>query len=294
MKTELERITIDSVSKSGTVVRLLDDVALVDDIKMLNLPKAAKRMDCLLFAFCVRGEAEYTVDTIKHNVKAGQIIIIGVNQVVADIQFSADCIGRGLFISQNYTKEILSGIRGLSSIFLFTRMHPVFTMMPESIKSIQSYYVLVRQKMTETTHRFRRDTVRALMQAFVYDAGNIIWHVLKADGQQNNRAEEIFIKFIQLVEENFRKERRVAWYAEQLSITPKYLSETIRNISRETPSQWIDDFVTLELRVMLRNSNLSIKEITDRINFPNQSFLGKFFKEHVGVSPKEYRKGNTK
>ena len=291
MNPDLEHITIDSVSQAASALRLHDDVVLVDDIRSIRLPDQAKRMDCLLFALCLKGEAEYTVDTIKRNVKAGQIIIVGINQVIADVRCSDDCEGRCVFISQDYTKEILSGIRGLSSVFLFTRMHPVFTMLPESIKSIQGFYILIQQKIRETTHRFRRDTVRALMQAFVYDAGNIIWHVIKADGQQNSRAEEIFIRFLLLVQDNFRKERRVSWYARQLSITPKYLSETIRVVSRETPSQWIDDFVTLELRVMLRNSNLSIKEITDRMHFPNQSFLGKFFKEHVGMSPKEYRKG---
>lgn len=290
MNPDLEHITIDSVSQASSSIRLLDDVVLVDDIKSIRIPDQAKRMDCLLYAFCIKGEAEYTVDTIRRNVRAGQIIIVGINQVIADVRCSDDCVGRCVFISRDYIREILSGIRGLSSVFLFTRMHPVFTMTLDSIQGFQEFYHLIRQKMTETTHRFRRDTVRALMQAFVYDAGNIIWHVIKADGQQNSRAEEIFIRFLLLVQDNFRKERRVSWYARQLSITPKYLSETIRVVSRETPSQWIDDFVTLELRVMLRNSNLSIKEITDRMHFPNQSFLGKFFKEHVGMSPKEYRK----
>lgn len=61
--------------------------------------------------------------------------------------------------------------------------------------------------------------------------------------------------------------------------------------SRRTPNDWIDDYVTLELRVLLRNTNKNIKEITEEMNFPNQSFLGKYFKEHVGISPSAYRKG---
>ena len=292
MKTVLEHITIDSVSKAGPVERLQDDVALVYDISRIRLPEEPKRMDCLLFAFCVKGQAEYTVDTIHHTISAGQIIIIGIKQVVSGVHFRDDCIGRGVFISENYTREILSGMRDLSSIFLFSRMHPVFNMNKEGIQSMLSFFLLIRQKISETDHRFRRDTVRALMQAFVYDAGNMIWHIIQSDTNtaQNRRSEEIFMKFIQMVEKNFRNERRVTWYAEQLSITPKYLSEVIRQISRETPSKWIDDFVTLELRVLLKNSNLSIKEIAERMHFPNQSFLGKFFKEHVGMSPKEYRK----
>ena len=101
----------------------------------------------------------------------------------------------------------------------------------------------------------------------------------------------LFNQFIKLVESNFRRERRVGWYAEQIDITPKYLSETIKKVSQRTPNEWIDNYVVLELRLMLKNSTKSIKQITDEMNFPNQSFLGKFFKEHVGLSPTEYRRG---
>ena len=93
-----------------------------------------------------------------------------------------------------------------------------------------------------------------------------------------------------MVEEHFRSERRVGWYAIQLGITSKYLSETVKTISKRTPNEWIDYYVTTELSVLLKNSTLSIKDITARMNFPNQSFLGKYFKEHVGVSPSEFRK----
>ena len=70
----------------------------------------------------------------------------------------------------------------------------------------------------------------------------------------------------------------------------KYLSESVKSVSRRTPNQWIDNYVVIELRVMLKNSTKSIKQITEEMNFPNQSFLGKYFKEHVGMSPSEFRR----
>lgn len=115
-------------------------MALVYDISRIRLPEEPKRMDCLLFAFCVKGQAEYTVDTIHHTISAGQIIIIGIKQVVSGVHFSDDCIGRGVFISENYTREILSGMRDLSSIFLFSRMHLVFNMNKEGIQSMLSFF----------------------------------------------------------------------------------------------------------------------------------------------------------
>jgi AraC-like DNA-binding protein len=82
----------------------------------------------------------------------------------------------------------------------------------------------------------------------------------------------------------------VSWYAKQLCITPKYLSEAVKAVSRRTPNEWIDDYIILELRVQLKNTTKTIKEIARDLNFPNQSFLGKFFREHVGISPLRYRR----
>lgn len=285
----MEYITINSVSKAGQCSVLENDLALVDDITHITLPEGPRRMGCFLFALCVKGHAEYTIDTELRTVSENQIIIVSAGQVVNNIVCSDDCVGRGVFISQQYVQETLSGIRDLSSIFLFTRLHPVFSLDRNNIRSLLSFYLLIRQKVNETSHKFRHDTVRALLQAFVYDAGNIIWQVMNGEKRKNARAEDIFMQFIQLVERHFRQERRVGWYATQLAITPKYLSETVRQISKQTPSQWIDNYVVLEMRVMLKNSKLSVKQIAAALHFPNQSFMGKYFKEHVGLSPREYR-----
>ena len=123
-----------------------------------------------------------------------------------------------------------------------------------------------------------------------YDMSNVIWRVEQAGGTPQTRADAIFAQFIRLLQENFRTERRVSWYADQLTITPKYLSEVVKQVSKRTTNEWIDSYVVLEIRVMLRNSTKSIKQICNELNFPNQSFLGKYFKEHVGMSPSEFRK----
>ena len=143
----------------------------------------------------------------------------------------------------------------------------------------------------DTGHRFRRELVMTMLKALIIDMSNVIYRFQQVGDESKTRAEVIFHKFIQSVEKNYRTERRVGWYAQQLCITSKYLSETVRSVSRRTPSEWIDSYVTRELLVMLRNTTMSIKQIAEELNFANQSFLGKYFKEHVGVSPSRFRKG---
>jgi YesN/AraC family two-component response regulator len=123
-----------------------------------------------------------------------------------------------------------------------------------------------------------------------YDMSGVIYRVEQQDQKVQTRADAFFAKFIRVLEQNFRHERRVSWYAEQLNITPKYLSEVVKKTSKRTPTEWIDNYVILEARVLLKNSTKSIKEIADELHFANQSFLGKYFKEHTGMSPSEFRK----
>ncbi len=282
-------ITIASVKQASSCLSLGDDLALIDDVKSIVIPGEARRLDCFIFAFCDRGSVKYDLDTIPQTVEAGHCIIMSIGQVIENVEMSDDCRGRTVFISRQYVQEVLTGMHDLSSIFLFSRLHPVFGMDRQEARSILGFYLLIRQKIAEVSHRFRKDTVKALIQAFLYDAGNIFWKVFNNEDEKNTRNEEIFMQFIELVEKHFRTERRVTWYALQMHITPKYLSETIRKVSRQTPGEWIDSYVMLELRVLLRTSLLSIKEIAEQMHFPNQSFLGKYFKQHAGMSPKEYR-----
>jgi AraC-like DNA-binding protein len=123
-----------------------------------------------------------------------------------------------------------------------------------------------------------------------YDMSNVIYRVEQQGKKPQMRADALFSQFIRLLEQNFRSIRRVSWYAEQLFITPKYLSEVVKQTSKRTPNEWIDSYVILEARVLLKTTTMSIKEIADELHFPSQSFLGKYFKEHVGVSPSEFRK----
>lgn len=290
MNNDMPIITIASIKQASSCLNLGDDLALIDDVKSMVLPGEAKRLGCFVFAFCDKGSVSYDIDTIPQRVDAGHCIIMSVGQVISNIKLSNDCEGRTVFMSQQYAQEVLTGMHDLSSIFLFSRLHPVFSMDRQEARSILGFYLLIRQKISETTHRFRKDTVKALIQSFLYDAGNIFWKVFNNEDEKNTRNEEIFMQFIELVEKHFKTERRVTWYALQMHITPKYLSETIRKVSRQTPGEWIDSYVMLELRVLLRTSPLSIKEIAEQMHFPNQSFLGKYFKQHAGVSPKEYRR----
>jgi AraC-like DNA-binding protein len=267
-----------------------NDLMLFDHIGQLPIPNEPRRMGCKFFALCTQGEVRYSVDTEAHTVLANDMIIISEGQVTDDYMLSRDCNGIAIMVSDSFFDEIIKDIHELSQLFLFTRTHPVCHLTQQECDNIMSYFQVLKQKTDDLSHHFRRETVRSLLTTMVYDLSNIIIRMQSIGDRRQTRAEGIFTKFLQLVEKNFHNERRVSWYAHELCISPKYLSETVKQVSRRTPNEWIDNYVTLEIRVLLRNSTRSIKEIAEDMNFPNQSFFGRYFKEHVGMSPSEYRR----
>lgn len=97
--------------------------------------------------------------------------------------------------------------------------------------------------------------------------------------------------FLDLVAKHYNTERFVAFYADKMCLTPKYISSLVKEVSGKTASEWIDEFVLSEARKLLESSMLSVQQIAYTLNFPNPSFFGRYFKNHTGISPLQYRIG---
>lgn len=105
----------------------------------------------------------------------------------------------------------------------------------------------------------------------------------------NTRRDEIFRLFLRLLEENYLTEKSTAFYASKLCMTPKYLSSVIKEQSGKSCSAWIDEYISLNARSLLKESTLSIKQISYRLGFPSLSVFGRFFKRVNGITPKAFR-----
>lgn len=283
-------VSTNSVTKELELSRIDDDLILFDDFANLPVPYEPRRNMGLIVGLCLQGNFHYSADTVEHNVCAGEALIIHEGQVVNNYWSSNDVSGIGIMMSYDFFHEIVKGIHELSSLFLFSRSHPVFMLQPNEIEDAIDYFKIIKKKVDNNVKHFRRDEVKMLVSAMIYDLCNIVYRIQLSTNKKQTRAEAIFTDFIRLVEQNYKSERRVGWYAHKMCITAKYLSETVKQVSHRTPNDWIDNYVVMELRVQLKNTTKSIKEIAQDMCFPNQSFMGKYFKEHVGMSPMAYRK----
>lgn len=270
-------------------VCLDNDLLLSDQINKAPMPSDPRKMNFILIGLCTKGEISYRMDTEELVVHAGEMLVVSERHVIDGYKRSDDMEGLCIMMSVDFFHEIIKSVHDVSSLFVYARMQPVMKLEAKEINTFMEYFQAIKQKISDNHNHFRKDLIRTLMLAMFYDVGNVIYRVKNFD-ESLLRSEKVFTTFLKMVEENCKRERRVSWYAHQLNITPKYLSTAVKRISGRTAVEWIENYVTMELRVLLKNSTKSIKEITEELNFPNQSFLGKYFKEHVGLTPSAYRK----
>ena len=283
----------DEIFKAEGLSRIGNDLILIDHMSKMLLPEGTFRNKGIIIALCLRGSFSCMADTVAYEAKAGDVMIIHEGQTIDGCRASDNAEAIGFAMSKDFFQEIVKDVHEMSSLFLFSRTHPVFRLLPMEKRTAIDYFRRIKKKVDDKTNHFRKDVVRMLISALIYDIGNAIYRIQHDGGSRHTRSESIFADFIKLVEQNYRVHRSVAWYGRQMSITPKYLSECVKSVSRRRPNEWIDNYVVMDIRVQLRTTAMSIKEIACRMNFPNQSFFGKYFKDHVGMSPMAYRKSRA-
>lgn len=173
-----------------------------------------------------------------------------------------------------------------SSVILSVYDTPVFLLDDEDFNSVKLYTQVVRKTIRRNDSPNRMEIIRHLTLALFYS----IQHIHTEPGiKKTSRNETIFNEFLKLVGLYFRKKRTVSFYADKLCISSKHLAVVVKNVSGKSALTWIDNYIMLEAKALLKSTNLTVLQICDELHFPSQSFFGKFFKRHTGMSPTEYR-----
>lgn len=263
-------------------------------LRALSAVMEARRLSlCLFIGVCTDGVVTLTVNGHKRAAVSNNVMVLSEESVVYEMRFSDDFDGMGVFISYKLLQDVLRDVHNMSELFLLTHNYPVFELYREETLEMKGFFEAINKRVKRTNHRHRFEVVRLLILTMIYDLSEAIDRTVTSQpkDERQTRSERIFVEFLQRVRGNFRSQRQVQWYAGEMGITPKYLSEVVSNVSRRSPNEWIDKYVTAEMRNQLRHTDKRISEIAEEMNFTSQSFFGKYFKDNVGISPTEYRNG---
>lgn len=270
------------------------DLLVLDDVAIADIEEMPMQLGFLLICLCTSGETRFTLSNQERVMQKGDLLISLGEQVFKEASMSDDFHATAVLMSRSYAQDCIVGLSYMWPYLLYVMEHPVCHLSEEEQTWIMECYNLLRRRLKRNQGRYLREAIISLTRAFYFEICNLLdSRVHPESSLKQTRAYTIFDQFIQLVSQNFKRERSVEWYSSEMCLTPKHLSEVVKSVSGKTAGQWITSLVMIETKTLLQNTTLSIKEIAKEMNFPNQSFLGKYFKNIEGISPSDFRKGTS-
>ena len=262
-----------------------DDFILLDKPIIGSVFGHPFKVDVVTAIICLEGEMRGKMDLIPYRSSAPCMIVIMPDQILEYEYISPDFSGKFIVMSRRFVESLY--IEDRFALFVAVRDNPVIPLGEEELEAMQTYYRMMQRTISVKEHPYRLEVARNLTRAFLYGAG-YFFHTVPED-KKRSKHETLVDDFLKLVRSHYKQHRALEFYADKLCLTPKYMSAVIKQASGTSASDWIDEYVILEAKALLKSTNKTIQQVSDELNFPSQSFFGKYFKRLVGVSPKEYR-----
>ncbi|MBR1882907.1 MAG: AraC family transcriptional regulator [Muribaculaceae bacterium] len=291
MTNEVPHLVLADINDAPVNIEYQDDELVVtDDIR--DLPNiAACKIEFNMAVLCVAGKMQFEVGGEQITLTSRQVIVCRTNTVFTNLMASPDISCRAMCVSDRILKEILQSQISIWNKTLYPNRYVVLNLDDTFLLSID----LLASVFRGIDSPLRRDILLCLLRAdFLMVCNQFVTaepHSPLADGQ--SRMEALFHRFLENIARREIKKASVAEYASELCITPKYLSTICRKLSGKSPTEWISEYVVEEIVYYLKNTDVSIKEISHLLGFDNPSHFGKFVKAHLGQSPQEYRKSQA-
>lgn len=262
-----------------------DEIYLFDDLSSIVPYRYPYKSDVTIACICTAGELKASVNQIGVTLCAPGLLVMLPGQIRELEYISPDfeckfILMTKTFIDRMYLNENLTTYMSISQT-------PCLPLNEASMEAIINYYNMIKTVLRNHDDGFnRKAVVNHLTIAFFYGLG---FYLHKSSPAVKSRNETIMEEFIKLVTKHCRTQHSISFYADRLCITNKYLSVIVKAASGKTAGEWINNNIILEAKYLLKSSTLTIQQISDELNFPSQSFFGKFFKREVGMTPKQYR-----
>lgn len=235
--------------------------------------------------FVNQGSARVLINLIEYTIRQTHFSVITPNSIVQIIEISPDFDMQMMAMNQDFLP--ISGKEDFFSYLLHHQKNILLLLSPQEVLQTEYYFTLMWNILQEPT--FRREAIRHLLASLLYYIEYIAQSNMLMNPVRLTRQEDIFQRFISLVNACSKKERTVNFYADKLCLTPRYLNTVVRQASQQTVMDWINQSIILEAKILLKHGNRLIYQISDELNFPNPSFFCKFFKRMTGMTPHEYQ-----
>jgi AraC-like DNA-binding protein len=272
-----------------------DSIFIDDDLAIMPLNDATinlyepKKMECAAIVLCVSGACRVKINLQEYDLDAPMLATIMPGQIIEHISHSINFSAMAVVFSKRFIDII--NLPGWQQYYMAMYNNPVVPLDEKSNYMFRIFIAILHHAASDMDNPFRLQVIENLIRVFYYGGAGSLGAIQSGASVYKNGIVE---RFMALVQEHYRTERLISFYANKLCITPKYLSKIVKENTGRSAGEWIENHVILEARAMLQSSDMTIQQIATSLNFPNQSFFGKYFKRATGDSPKQYRSNRGK
>lgn len=248
------------------------------------------RMELFLMMGCKEGEMTVRLNADEVVVQKDQLLVCAPKDQLHICCVSSDFEGKAVFVSRHFWADCFHAVPLVVNDLLRRSHHPVMKFTSQEIQLFWRYGELLQTRLSLSGRPYDNEVVSYLVRSLIFELmASLNLLPENHDEKKVTQQEFLFKRFIQLLDTLEVKPRSVAWYSDRLCVTPKYLSSVCKQLSGQTAFYWIGEHVMADIRYHLKCTDLTIKEIADKLDFPNISFFGKFVRKHTGCSPLAFR-----
>ena len=177
---------------------------------------------------------------------------------------------------------------------MLMRENPCMVLSEEQLESILKVCRMMHERDSRADHPYHEQINALMLTLLCYELAGVYIQDIPVMREPCSRQDVIFRKFLSLLATDITISREVQYYADKLCITPKYLTIVTRQMSERSAATWITHSVILNAKALLATTQLTVQQVSNRLNFPNPSFFGQYFLRHTGMTPKEFRRSKMK
>lgn len=267
-----------------------DGIAFADTLQDFN---TLHYVGQIVHILCCDGSMGFTFQDTRYNISVNDYVILPNAELGSGFSASNDFRGILMSLSEAFVASIAIrsnyGIIGHLSLL----QNPVMKLSARDFRICEAALRYLRMRMEEKEHLFREELLGSLLTAHILDLYDIHARCRNASSLSEHTA-SLLRSFIELLYNGeYMRNRDLDFYATHLCITPHYLSEICRKASGRPATYWIDRFTIQEITRLLRQKELSLTTIAERMNFSSVPYFSRYVQKRIGVPPSEYRNNLT-
>lgn len=296
-KQEIMKVDLTHFPTDSRFVQIPGKLAIIDNLEEKSSELIEQQdksfpiqLDMNVCFLCPSGQIDLEIDLTKYTLHEGDAAMILTGSFLRVIGIKDSARIAFIAINSDFLKYVGNVKTVIEHVNKVKRM-PVSHMDPDMMEESLMIYNEIKKKLSNPDFRFKEEVAKSYIKIMLCNFFDrfVLENETTEEQAPKSRKEELFRNFIKLVKDNYLNHRSITFYADKLCVSPKYLSNVVHKVSGKYATDWINQYVILEAKSMLRMEDTNIKDVSNHLNFANQSFFAKFFKKHTGYTPKEYK-----